>query len=158
MRRWEQWRQSARDPEVARAIRDQYAAVDEAVSRRGPTCWISGRCCRFDEFDHRLYVTGLEIAWVLEQVVSAADGRGLRGAGSAPGCPFQIDGLCSIHDARPLGCRVFFCQQGTEDWQRELYEEHQAAIRRIHDRFGVDYEYMEWRAGLAASNGTSPRP
>ena len=50
---------------------------------------------------------------------------------------------------RPLGCRVFFCQQGTEDWQHELYERFLARLKALHEQYDVAYRYLEWRAALA---------
>jgi Fe-S-cluster containining protein len=64
-------------------------------------------------------------------------------------CPFQVDGLCSTHAIRPLGCRVYFCQAGTQDWQQDLYEKFQQQLVQLHKDHDIDYAYMEWRAGLA---------
>lgn len=136
-------------------LRQLYADLDTAVAAHGPTCWISGRCCKFDSFGHRLYVTGLEIAWFLTQ----AD-EPIARAASAPehdNCPWQINGLCCAHDIRPLGCRIFFCQQGTEHWQHELYERFLEALRKLHDKHELPYHYMEWRQGLAAAAETVRR-
>jgi hypothetical protein len=47
-----------------------------------------------------------------------------------------------------MGCRVFFCQEGTQGWQQELYEQFLAELRRMHEDRGLPYRYMEWRAGL----------
>ena len=65
------------------------------------------------------------------------------------GCPYQIDGLCSVHKARPFACRVFFCQEGSDDWQSEQYESFQAKIKKLHEQHNIPYRYMEWRQGLA---------
>ena len=73
-RLWQDWKAAAERPAVDAALRDLYAQIDAAVAERGPTCWASGKCCKFDEFGHRLYVTGLEIAWFLNQVEQ--DGAG----------------------------------------------------------------------------------
>jgi len=134
---------AAGEPAVDDALRKLYQALDEAVTAKGPVCWISGRCCNFDPYGHRLYVTALEIAWVTRQVRPKVE-IDLRGA-----CAFQVGGMCSIHAVRPLGCRVFFCQEGTQDWQHDIYEAFMARLRALHDDRGVPYRYMEWRAGLA---------
>ena len=70
-------------------------------------------------------------------------------------CPFQVNGLCGIRDIRPMGCRVFFCQQGTEDWQREVYERYLGEVRKLHDEHNVPYRYLEWRAALTSAAATS---
>ena len=197
---WRRWGRAVLEPAVDGAIRTLYERLDEAVRRRGPVCWVSGRCCHFDRFGHRLYVTGLEIVWVLKEATkrprqsrdrlrgkategkeggissrvggerSKVDGRvrdseretralpvlesrGQEWPDVTGPCPFQVEGLCSIHSIRPLGCRVFFCQSGTEQWQRDLYEQTLAELRRLHDRHGLPYQYMEWRTGLGCAIG-----
>lgn len=162
---WGRWRRAALDPVIDRSLRRIYAVVDAAARDQGVVCRNSGRCCRFDSFGHRLYVTGLEIAWVLAQVrgmrEESVEAEGLRlqvlpdaGASdrhlSKGACVFQIERLCSVHRVRPLGCRVFFCEAGSEAWQHALYEQHQAVLRRLHEEQVIPYAYMEWRAGLAA--------
>lgn len=166
---WNAWRQAAALPEIDVALRELYAEIDAAVAAKGPTCWTSGKCCKFDEFGHRLYVTGLEIAWFLAQVQGVDSGSGgfssVDSTGSSSGggvrlpqfaehsgaCPYQIGGLCSTHTVRPLGCRIFFCQQGTEAWQQDLYETFLRRLRLLHDEQALEYRYMDWIAGLDAA-------
>lgn len=114
------------------------------------TCARSGRCCHFDRFGHRLYVTALEIAWLVRQLPDEAirtiDRQALA---TTDGCPFQRDRLCSVHALRPLGCRVFLCDRSTEADQNRLYEGYLADLRHLHDQHDIAYRYIEWRAGLA---------
>ena len=161
---WPHWHRAARDPGIDAALRALYAELDADIAARGPTCWQSGRCCRFARFDHRLYVTGLEIAWFLEQrpVAAQSEIRNQKSEITAlpilhdgvEACPYQRDNLCTTHAIRPLGCRIFFCQQGTEQWQQELYETYLARLRRLHDEHGLPYRYMDWLHGLLAAAGT----
>lgn len=146
---WRQWDAAAGMPEVIEALASLHQRVGDDIARRGPTCWISGRCCDFDRFaggGHRLYVTGLEIAWVVRQLPASArpPAIDLRGP-----CAFQKNGLCSIHTLRPLGCRVYFCQKSQQDWQQDLYERFLGELRRLHDERRLPYRYMEWRGGLS---------
>lgn len=162
---WQAWREAAGREDIDAAIRAIYADLGQAVAQRRPVCNASGRCCRFEEFGHRLYVTGLEIAWFLRGVANrdSASGQSLvtndlslkqlapgpkPQASSLPNCPYQIDGLCSTHAIRPLGCRVFFCEQGTEDWQQDTTEHFLNRLKELHAAHGLPYSYMEWRAGL----------
>lgn len=159
---WRTWFDAGARPDVDDAIRAIYRQVEAAIAARQPTCWISGRCCNFNQYGHRLYVTGLETAWMLGRLESAhADGLGdwpARLTHDGP-CPFQVNGLCCVHAIRPLGCRLFFCQEGTQDWQHELYERMQAQLRRVHERFDLPYRYAEWRHMLGeALDALRPRP
>ena len=173
---WSAWRTAAADPAIDSAIRALYTELDAAIAAKGPTCWSSGKCCKFDDFGHRLYVTGLEIAWFLGQVEaeeskvqgrkseveSGGDAVGIRLPQLAeppehPGaCPYQIDDLCSTHTVRPLGCRIFFCQQGTEAWQQDLYEDYLNRLQSLHDQHGLEYRYMDWIAGLSEAGRAIP--
>ncbi|QDU71232.1 YkgJ family cysteine cluster protein [Mucisphaera calidilacus] len=149
---WRQWLDAARDPEVDGFLQSFYGDLDRAVAQRAPRCDQSGRCCDFDGYGHRLYVTGLEIARFLRHAPppEPASDYPLRVLTEhRPACVYQVDGLCSTHAIRPLGCRVFFCEPGTEDWQQQTYERFMNRLKAEHERLGLPYAYMEWRAGLA---------
>jgi Fe-S-cluster containining protein len=137
--------------EVRRAVGHLYTAVQDAIDLRRPICNASGRCCRFDEFGHRLFVTTIELAAFLGQLSRPIDALPLDG------CPFQIDGLCSVHTIRPFGCRIFFCDETAADWQQEQYARFHAELKRLHAALGVDYYYVEWREalGVLSAMGTS---
>ncbi|MEI8198293.1 MAG: hypothetical protein WCI73_20560, partial [Phycisphaerae bacterium] len=66
----------------------------------------------------------------------------------APGCPYQVDNLCTVRAARPMGCRIYFCDPNAQAWQNRVYETYHARLRGLHEEFGVPYEYLEWRAAL----------
>src|SRR5690349_21412992 len=55
-------RTAAARPEVRAAVAEVYAKVQMEIDIRRPRCDISGRCCRFETFGHRLYVTTMELA------------------------------------------------------------------------------------------------
>ena len=55
-------RAAAERSEVRAAVNDLYARVQREVDTRRPVCAASGRCCRFEEYGHRLYVTTVELA------------------------------------------------------------------------------------------------
>ena len=43
-----------------RLVLELYAEVDREVAAAGPVCVASGRCCRFKEYGHVLYLSNLE--------------------------------------------------------------------------------------------------
>jgi len=126
--------------DVREAVLRVYRELQEQIDLRKPKCSMSGRCCRFDEFGHRLYVTTMEFALFFALV-------GDRERSTAA-CPFQVEGRCSVHSARPFGCRVFFCDSTSDEWQHEQYERFHGELKRLHEALGVEYHYVEWRAGL----------
>ncbi len=159
---WASWRDAASDLSVADRLRARLNEINDKVNQSGFACQQSGRCCRFESFGHRLYMTGLEIAWFRLLVgdppgtppvvppVDSSDPTSLPVLDvKQDGCPYQVAGACSVHPDRPFACRVFFCQEGSDAWQSEQYEAFQAEIKKLHEELGLPYRYMEWRQGLA---------
>ncbi|MGD9689985.1 MAG: hypothetical protein AB7K52_10070 [Phycisphaerales bacterium] len=140
------WRAALDRPGVSGELEALFTLVADQISLRGPACWASGRCCNFEAFGHRLFVTGLEAAWVVRH--AALEHGAIEAARARGGCPYQRENLCGIHDAKPLACRVFFCDRSAEEWQRTLMERLMIALRRLHDRHAVPYRYLEWREAL----------
>ena len=105
-----------------------------------------GDCCRFGAFGHRLFVTALEIAYYLASGPIAPDAQ-------EDSCPHARDGACLARDRRFTGCRVFFCDPGSQGWQGPLTEERMACLRRLHEELGVAYFYADWMTVLQALSG-----
>ena len=131
---------------VRDAVDNVYRALQDAIDLRQPICTSSGRCCRFEEYGHRLFITTMEMAAFISQV-----DRPLQPPDwNHKGCPFQLNGLCSVHPIRPFGCRIFFCDESSHSWQAEQYERLHAELKRLHAQLDVPYFYIEWRQALAA--------
>ncbi len=104
------------------ALTTLYAELDRQVLGHAPRCEVRGSCCRFEEVGHELFATGLEADYALH--LHPAPGQP-----EAPGrCPYHVAGLCTARAGRPLGCRTYFCDAGTE---QALAEVHEAVLRRI---------------------------
>jgi Fe-S-cluster containining protein len=129
-------------PEVYSAVHNLYVALQDAIDLRKPICVSSGRCCRFDEFGHNLFVTTLEMATFVQDLRKAGPFRG-----RAP-CAFQQDKLCSVHSIRPFGCRIFFCDVTSTTWQQDQYVRFHNELKRLHIQLEVPYFYVEWRQAL----------
>ncbi|MBL8765333.1 MAG: hypothetical protein JNM07_13800 [Phycisphaerae bacterium] len=139
------WTRAVRDPRLAAEIDAVYARAASAIERRGPACWASGRCCRFRDAGHRLYVTGLEAALTLVRLDrSPLAPAELESAIARGTCVFVSGNLCSVHTIKPLGCRLYFCDRSAAAWQREVHEQLLSDIRDIHDRHQQPYRYGEW--------------
>ena len=131
--------------DVGPAVDVVYRAVQGEIDARRPACAVSGRCCRFEEYGHRLYVTTLELAAFV-----AALGERSDGAWDGTGCPYQRSKLCTVHAIRPFGCRMFFCDATSTQWQNDAYERFHARLKALHAELNVPYFYVEWRAALRA--------
>ena len=154
---------ASRRPEVVRAVEQIYADLQREIDARRPICAASGRCCRFEEYGHRLFVTTMELAAFVKQLpeplpvdscqlpvktkslplLATGDSQAATGF-----CPFQVDKLCSVHAIRPFGCRMFFCDATSTQWQNDQYERFHARLKRLHEEMGVPYQYVEWRQAL----------
>ncbi len=135
--------EASRRPEVTEAMRVFYAETDRRIAQQTATCWNKGNCCRFGEFHHRLYVTGLEVCYYL------AIGDPPPPV-TADVCPHAYAGQCHARDRRPLGCRVFYCDPLAQAWQGPLTEERLARLRALHDELDVPYVYADWLTVLRA--------
>jgi hypothetical protein len=127
-----------RDPSGWRAaLRTLYDDLDAEVARLGPVCLLSGRCCRFAEYGHTLFVSAAEAALLLEE--APPPGRPLD-----PGltCPWQdAEGRCTARGARPLGCRVYYCDPAYQSHAERLSETFIGRLKRLVDAEGLAWDY-----------------
>src|SRR3954467_9945396 len=92
-----------------RAVLQLYAEVDREGAAAGPVCDASGRCCRFKEYGHVLFLSNLEAAVLL------ADAPAYDKPLSPDFCPFQKEKLCPAREPRPLGCRIYHCDPSYQE-------------------------------------------
>ena len=121
--------------EFTQRLRSIYTQADGAVAEFGPRCDASGRCCRFEEFGHTLFLSQFEADVLL------ADAPAFTQPVDRAGCPFQIDNLCTARDARPLGCRIYFCDPAYESTSFEITETAIAALKQLADDAGEPWRY-----------------
>ncbi|MCH2145612.1 MAG: hypothetical protein MK082_10795 [Phycisphaerales bacterium] len=141
------WIDLARDDRVGEVFRLIFEESAETVRRERPLCLASGRCCHFEAHGHRLYVTGLEAAWFIDQLAERTNRLTIpmvEEARRRGDCPMLEDGLCTVHDIRPFGCRSYFCDPRA-GWQEAAYERWHARVRALHEELDVPYAYGEWR-------------
>ncbi len=154
-------RSAALRSDVITAVELLYRDLDAGIAAHAPTCWNKGECCRFGEYGHRLYVTTLEAAYYLavqpsEQPPAAAESAAsLPVLGSPPPtssdvCPHAQGGRCHARAARPMGCRIFYCDPATQHWQGPMTEAYLARLRELHQALGVPYFYADWMKVLEA--------
>jgi hypothetical protein len=71
-------------------------------------------CCR----NQKILLTNLELSGITWYVMEKLDHElrqqvrsQLANSKGAPGCPFLVEGVCSVYPVRPLTCRQFFVQR-----------------------------------------------
>jgi Fe-S-cluster containining protein len=122
-------------PELRAQVRAVYAEADAAVAAAGPRCDASGRCCRFKEYGHTLFVSNLEADVLLAAAPPYATPV------SADYCPFQVDGLCTARDPRPLGCRVYFCDPAYQETGKAISETYLRRLKALAEAHGTGWRY-----------------
>lgn len=121
--------------ELHHHIHETYQEVDRAVAAAGPVCQASGRCCRFKEYGHVLYLSNLEAEVLL------ASAPAYEQPVSADFCPFQKDNLCTAREPRPLGCRIYFCDPTYQETSQRLTEDAIHKLKALAREHGVDWLY-----------------
>lgn len=120
-------------------LRALYREVDAVIERSHSVCLARGLCCRFEEAGHELYATALEADFAAATEPAAPPPE-------APGrCPYHVAGRCTAREARPLGCRTYFCDPQT---QPALEAQHELFLRRIRE--------IAARAGLSPAYAPFP--
>jgi Fe-S-cluster containining protein len=121
---------------LRRQVLELYRSVDDEVAAAGPVCVASGRCCRFKEYGHTLFLSSLE-AEVLLHDAPPYDPQTV----TADFCPFQQGNLCTARQPRPLGCRVFFCDPTYQDKCGEITEKYLHSLKELAVAHNVPWSY-----------------
>jgi Fe-S-cluster containining protein len=105
-------------------------------------CAACGKCCDFQQYDHRLYVTTPEIIFFVEKLGLA----NLKQMTTAR-CCYQVKGKCGVHAYRFSGCRIFCCK-GKATFQSELTEAAIKKFKALCAELQIPYQYVELSAAL----------
>lgn len=134
-----------------------YQELDGAVASKGPVCQLSGRCCRFAQYGHTLFLSAPEAALLIELGPPPA-----RPLDEGETCPWQDQrGHCTARAVRPLGCRVYYCDEAFDGHAEDLSEHYLARLKRLADRHGLPWNYAPLHAHLRAARDAGqfpPRP
>lgn len=126
------------------ALQAVYDELDEELPRYRFTCSASGRCCDFDAYGHRLYLTTLEAEMFFR------NGPADRANDDPRHCPaWGPDRLCNAREHRMLGCRTYYCPPYPAGVPEELHERYFRRIKALHVVHGIPYAYrdvVDWAA------------
>ena len=131
--------------ELLNRVAEIYSWLDEQIrlnDGRVGRCDSCGRCCDFEAFDHRLFVTPPELMYLAanlgaENVRPMPDSR----------CPYHLVCQCTVYKYRFAGCRIFSCK-GDSDFQSGLSESSQKKFKSICTEFKIPYRYTDLATGL----------
>lgn len=117
-----------------------YKNLGQDLKQLPQPCTTCGNCCNFQKAEHRLYVTSLEMAYLLEHAPNFNPHLLEKDI-----CPYQLNHLCSVRNHRMLGCRTFFSKHKAEDRIRfeTIHEKYLAKIRIIYKEEQLKWEYKD---------------
>jgi Fe-S-cluster containining protein len=134
-------------PELQDRIQAIYAEADADVAAAGPKCDASGRCCRFKEYGHTLFISNLEAEVLLDTAPSFSTPV------SGDFCPFQVNNLCTARDPRPLGCRVYFCDPTYQETGNAITEKYLRQLKSLAEETDIAWRYAPLHHFLNESGG-----
>jgi Fe-S-cluster containining protein len=119
------------------ALQQVYGDLDAEVAGLAPVCLVSGRCCRFEEYGHTLFVSAPEFALLLADAPPPS-----RDLDDGLTCPWQDQkGRCTARNARPMGCRVYFCDPNYQSAAPEITERGISHLKRLIDERALPWDY-----------------
>jgi hypothetical protein len=136
--------------ELRERVLSIYAEADVAVAAAGPRCEASGRCCRFKEYGHTLFISQLEA-----DVLLAAAPPYSKPV-SPDFCPFQVDNLCIAREPRPLGCRVYFCDPVYQETGNAITETSLRRLKELAEEVGEGWRYAPLHVFLNEGEARGP--
>lgn len=110
-----------------------YSEVDAEIAVEKPRCDVSGRCCRFNEYGHKLFLSAVEAQLLCSVAPEPSDPQAE--------CPYQIAGRCTARERRPLGCRIYFCDPTYADRMVEISESAVGRLKALHDKWNLAWDY-----------------
>src|SRR5262249_36217692 len=121
--------------ELRRQVLELYQEVDREVAAAGPVCVASGRCCRFKEYGHVLFLSNLEADVLL------AHAPAYEGPVSPDWGPFQKDNLCTAREPRPLAGRIYYCDPTYQEAGNQLSEKYLRRLKELARLNAMDWQY-----------------
>ena len=119
---------------ITKKVADIYQWLEDQLSQNGD-CQACGKCCDFQTFGHKLFVTSPEMIYLTSNLPEPLK------AMTTEKCPYnQPSGKCEIYQYRFVGCRIFNCKADT-DLQNQLSEQAIEKLKAICTNLQVPYRY-----------------
>ena len=124
---------------VVAAIEELYSWIDSRITSPNP-CTVCGKCCDFESFGHKLFVTTPEMVYFAEKISPLKDM-------ATEICPYNTDGKCTVYEYRFVSCRIFNCKSDHEA-QNTLTEDALKELKDLCSSFHIPYRYIELKTAL----------
>jgi Fe-S-cluster containining protein len=130
------------DKEIIARVGEIYKWLDEQLDEQNASCEACGKCCDFESFGHRLFITTPEMIFFAAKI-----GPGNIKKMTGGRCPYQTDDKCTVYPYRFAGCQIFSCK-GSADFQSELTEESLNRFKSLCNEFQIPYRYVDLPTAL----------
>jgi len=119
-----------------------YERLEQELKTINPHCNMCGMCCNFTVFDHILYASNLEVAYIIhhQEVLELNISRNV--------CPFLKNNKCTIRDHRMLACRTFYCNERYKKSTQALYEKYYCFIKELYRKYNIEWTYRPFLVQL----------
>jgi hypothetical protein len=136
-----------RDGRLCKKVAEIYDWLEAQITEitKENQCSACGKCCDFEGYDHRLFVTGPELMYLVENI-----GQENIKPMSSGKCPYNIEGKCTVYEYRFASCRIFSCGDDV-DFQSELSELTLQKLKLLCEEFQIPYSYRELAFALNES-------
>jgi Fe-S-cluster containining protein len=134
-----------RDKGIIRRVKAIYKWLDEQIAAHQDAagkCEACGKCCDFDKFGHRLFVTTPEVIYFTDKIES----KNLKQMINSR-CSYQAGDKCTVYKYRFAGCRIFCCK-GDARFQSDLTEAVIKKFKTLCDEFKIFYRYVDLPTAL----------
>lgn len=112
-----------------------YDSADAEIRSHRPVCVASGKCCRFAEYGHTLFLSHLEADVLLSGAPT------YETPVNSSFCPFQVENLCTAREHRPLGCRVYYCDPNYAGKAEPITEKYLYELKKLSQEFDLGWNY-----------------
>lgn len=127
--------------QVIQCVGTIYQWLENELAALGQSCTACGKCCDFESFGHRLYVTTPELLYFQRFV-----GPDIRPMATGI-CPYRIDGKCTVYSYRFAACRIFTCK-GDAEKENAVCEQTLRKFKELCKAHEIPYHYVHLQAGL----------
>jgi len=135
----------AKNKKVCEKVEQIYTWLDSQIKTSpdlAGKCSACGKCCDFDAFGHRLFVTTPELIFLTAKIGHENIKPMLKTR-----CPFQSDDKCTIYEYRFASCRIFCCK-AEPDFRSKLTESAIKQLKSICTELDIPYNYTPLPAAL----------
>ncbi|PKL47368.1 MAG: hypothetical protein CVV39_05795 [Planctomycetes bacterium HGW-Planctomycetes-1] len=136
---------------ICKQVSQIYDWLDSQIKSMNVECQTCGKCCNFDAFGHKLFITTPELLYFKKNIVISSEvpinRDGAEKSIQKNICPYLKDGKCAARNFRFAGCRIFFCKADSEKINK-LSEQAIEKFKTLCDEYNFPYRYVNLATAL----------